>query len=38
MENILEKIIKQKKESLKAVKEKISLAKIESRIRSTGNF
>ena len=38
MENILEKIIKQKKESLKAVKEKIPLAKIESRIRSTGNF
>jgi indole-3-glycerol phosphate synthase len=38
MENILEKIIKQKKEDLKAVKEKISLPEIENKIKSIDNF
>jgi indole-3-glycerol phosphate synthase len=38
MENILEKIIKQKKEDLKGVKEKISLLAIENRIKSINNF
>ena len=38
MENVLEKIINQKKEDLKAVKQKVSLAKIESKIKSIDNF
>ena len=38
MENVLEKIIKQKKEDLKSVKEKISLTEIESKIKSIDNF
>ena len=38
MNNILEKIIKQKKDDLKAVKEKISLASIENKIKSIDNF
>ena len=38
MENILEKIIKQKKEDLKTIKEKISLATIDSKIKSIDNF
>ena len=38
MKNILEKIIKQKKEDLKTIKEKISLATIESKIKSIDNF
>ena len=38
MENILEKIIKQKKEDLKIVKEKISLLTIENKIKSINNF
>jgi indole-3-glycerol phosphate synthase len=38
MENILEKIIKQKKEDLKIIKEKISLPEIESKIKSISNF
>ena len=38
MKNILEKIIKQKKEDLKTIKEKISLATIDSKIKSIDNF
>ena len=38
MENILEKIIKQKKEDLQNVKKKISLAAIENKIKSSDNF
>jgi len=38
MVNILEKIIKQKKEDLKTIKEKISLARIENKIKSIDNF
>ena len=38
MENILEKIIKQKKEDLRAIKEKISLTTIENKIKSIDNF
>lgn len=38
MENVLEKIIKQKKEDLKEIKEKNSLATIESKIKSIDNF
>ncbi len=38
MENILEKIIKQKKEDLRALKEKISLSVIEDKIKSINNF
>jgi indole-3-glycerol phosphate synthase len=38
MENILEKIIKQKKEDLKAIKEKISLTAIQDKIKSINNF
>ena len=38
MENVLEKIIKQKKEDLKGIKEKNSLATIESKIKSIDNF
>ena len=38
MENILEKIIKQKKEDLQTVKKKISLAAIENKIKSSDNF
>ena len=38
MVNILEKIIKQKKEDLKTIKEKISLARIENKINSIDNF
>ena len=38
MENILEKIIKQKKEDLKTIKEKISLLTIENKIKSINNF
>jgi indole-3-glycerol phosphate synthase len=38
MENVLEKIIKQKKEDLQAVKEKISLLAIENKIKSINNF
>jgi indole-3-glycerol phosphate synthase len=38
MENVLEKIIKQKKEDLKTVKNKISLLTIENKIKSINNF
>jgi indole-3-glycerol phosphate synthase len=38
VENILEKIIKQKKEDLQTVKKKISLAAIENKIKSSDNF
>ena len=38
MENILEKIIKQKKESLKTIKEKISLSAIDMKIKSIDSF
>ena len=38
MENILEKIIKQKKEDLKAVKERNSLSAIDNKIKSIDNF
>ena len=38
MENILEKIIKQKKEDLKVVKRKTSLLSIENKIKSINNF
>ena len=38
MENILEKIIKQKKKDLKNIKEKISLNSIENKIKSIDNF
>ena len=38
MENVLKKIIKQKKESLKAVKRKISLTAIENKIKSIDSF
>ena len=38
MENILEKIIKQKKEDHRAIKEKISLTTIENKIKSIDNF
>ena len=38
MENILEKIIKQKKTDLKIIKEKISLTEIENKIKSINNF
>ena len=38
MENILEKIIKQKKEDLKTIKEKITLTAIENKIKSIDNF
>jgi len=38
MENILKKIIKQKKEDLKSIKEKISLTSIENKIKSIDNF
>lgn len=38
MENVLEKIIKQKKEDLKIIKEKISLYTIENKIKSIENF
>jgi len=38
MENILEKIIKQKKEDLKIIKEKNSITAIENKIRTIGNF
>ena len=38
MEKFLEKIIKQKKEDLKGIKEKNSLATIESKIKSIDNF
>ena len=38
MENILEKIIKQKKEDLNAIKKKNSLTAIENKIKSIDNF
>ena len=38
MTNILEKIIKQKKEDLKIIKEKISLSSIDVKIKSINNF
>jgi indole-3-glycerol phosphate synthase len=38
MENVLEKIIKQKKDDLKTIKEKISLTAIENKIKSIDNF
>ena len=38
MENVLEKIIKQKKEDIKIVKEKISLIAIEDKIKSIDGF
>lgn len=38
MENVLEKIVKQKKEDLKTIKEKISLTAIEDKIKSINNF
>ncbi len=38
MENILEKIIKQKKEDLKTIKETISLNTIENKIKSIDSF
>ena len=38
MENILEKIIKQKKEDLKLIKEKISLTAIDDKIKHISNF
>jgi indole-3-glycerol phosphate synthase len=38
MENILEKIIKQKKNDLKFIKEKISLSAIDNKIKSIDNF
>ena len=38
MENILKKIIKQKKKDLKVVKEKISLNAIDNKIKSLSNF
>ena len=38
MENILEKIINQKKENIKNIKDKISLTTIESKIKSIDNF
>ena len=38
MKNILEKIIKQKKEDLKAIKRQISLTTIENTIKSIDNF
>ena len=38
MENVLEKIIKQKKERLKTIKEKTSLTSIDSKIKSISNF
>ncbi len=38
MINILERIIKQKKEDLKIIKEKISLNSIENKIKSVNNF
>jgi len=38
MENILEKIIKQKKEDLKTIKKKNSLNAIENKIKSINNF
>ena len=38
MVNVLEKIIEQKKEDLKVIKEKISLNAIESKIKSINNF
>jgi indole-3-glycerol phosphate synthase len=38
MKNILEEIIKQKKEDLKIIKEKISLSSIDVKIKSINNF
>ena len=38
MENILEKIIKEKKEILKITKQKISLTAINNKIKSLSNF
>ena len=38
MENILEKIIKQKKDDLKNIKENISLSSIENKIKFIDNF
>ena len=38
MKNVLEKIVKQKKEDLKIVKERISLTTIDSKIKSINNF
>ena len=38
MQNILEKIIKQKKEDLEKIKKKISLTSINQKIRSTNNY
>jgi indole-3-glycerol phosphate synthase len=38
MKNILEKIVKQKKEDLKVIKEKVSLASIDNKIKYMNNF
>ena len=38
MQNVLKKIINQKKEDLKTVKEKISISAIENKIKSIDNF
>ena len=38
MKNILEKIIKQKKEDLNTIKKKNSLTAIENKIKSIDNF
>ena len=38
MKNVLEKIVKQKKEDLKIVKERISLTAIDGKIKSINNF
>lgn len=38
MKNILEKIIIQKKEDLKAIKKKVSMTTIENKIKSINNF
>ena len=38
MINILEKIVKQKKEDLKTIKEKNSLSAIDNKIKSINNF
>ena len=38
MENVLEKIIKQKKEDLKKIKKKYSLTSINEKIKSTNNY
>ena len=38
MKNILEKIVTQKKEDLKVIKEKVSLASIDNKIKYMNNF